>query len=316
MKLSAGAKRALTVLLIAAAVVYLGLTVARNREAIRGFDWDVDPLLLAASVVAHVLVLAWGVWVWGRVLERFEHPPVRLPTLLRIWFLSNLARYIPGKIFQFVAVAQLSRAAGLSGAVLLTSIVVHTALALLSAALISAWTLAGPLFPALPPVAVGAAATAAAVLLVHPRFLGWALGLLRRLTKRDVIRWNGGWGDGVLLLGLSVLSWALYGGAYWLMVASLTDVPGRALLMLTGVNALSFVFGYLAIVTPGGAGVREFAMTQLLLPILPVGVAAVIAIVSRLLNIAAELIGGGFVLLAFRPSRAAGPAPADAPPTA
>ena len=54
-------------------------------------------------------------------------------TLQRIWFLSNLARYLPGKVFQFIAVAQLSRGAGLSGAVLLTAMLVHTGITLLSA---------------------------------------------------------------------------------------------------------------------------------------------------------------------------------------
>ena len=304
MKIPPWVKRALTVLLIAATAWYLYRAIAGNAEALREFDWNVRPGLLVASTVAHVAVLAWGVWVWSQVLRRFEHPPVGLGTLLRIWFLSSLARYIPGKVFQFVAVAQLSRAAGLSGAVLLTSMVVHTGLALLSALLVSAWTLSGELsetyFPALPPLALGLGATAVSLLLVHPALLNWGTEVLRKVLKRDVIRWNGTWAHGIGLLGLSVLSWIFYGAVYWLLLVSLADVPAESVPVLTGINAFSFVVGYLSIVTPGGLGVREAAMTRLLLVMVPESVGAVLSIASRLWTIAAEILGGVLVLLLTR----------------
>ena len=300
-------KRIAGALLIAAAAYYLARTVAGNWDELRAFRWDVDAPLLVASTGVHVGVLMWGVWVWGRVLRRFDHPPVAAGMLQRIWFLSSLARYIPGKIFQFLAVAQLGSAAGLSGAVLLTSLIVQTGMTLLAALLLAAWTLTGALFPALSEVAVGVAATVLSVLCVHPRFLNGALGVIPRLLKKEVIRWNGSWADGVGLLALSGVSWMLYGGAYYLFLASLADVPARAVPMLSGVNALSFVIGYLSFVTPAGAGVREAAMTQLLLPLVPEPVGAVLAIASRLWTIAAELLGGALVLLLTR--RAAAPPP-------
>lgn len=292
-------RRLLGALLVAAAVWYLADAIAGNWRGLREHDWSVAPLRLWGSVAAHVAVLAWGVWVWGRVLARFEHPPVGLRTLQRIWFLSNLARYVPGKVFQFLAVAQMSRAAGLSGPVLLTSMLVQTGLALLAAVVVAAWTLGELFFPGVSPLWPGAVATAAGVLLVHPALLNAALAVIPRLLRREVIRWNGGWGDGVALLGLSVVSWILYGGAYHLFVSSLAEVPPRMLPALTGVNALSFVAGY-ASPLPGGAGLREVAMAGLLQPYLPAGVAAVLAIAARLWTIAAELLGGALAVAVVR----------------
>jgi glycosyltransferase 2 family protein len=286
-------------LLVAATVWWLGRLIAKNWAGLRGFDWRADPALLAASVAAHVAVLAWGVWVWSRVLRRFEHPPVRLGTLQRIWFLSNLARYLPGKVFQFVAVAQLSRTAGLSGTVLLTSMLVHTGFALLSAIVVASWTLAGGIVHGVDPRIPAAVVTLGAVLAVHPGFLNRLLGIIPRLLKKEVIRWNGGWMDGVALLGLSVVSWALYGGAYHMFMASLADVPWTLLPQMAGVNALSFFVGY-ASPLPGGAGLREVSMAGLLRPYLPEGVAAVMSLAARLWTIAAELIGGGLALLLVR----------------
>jgi uncharacterized membrane protein YbhN (UPF0104 family) len=252
------------------------------------------------------------VFVWSRVLTRFEHPPVRLSTLWRIWFLSNLARYIPGSVFALVTAAQLSRSAGLSAAVLLTSLLVHTSLTLVAAVVVSAWTLAPSLFPALPGRWIAAGVTAAAVLIVHPRVLNAIIGAIPRLFKRGVIGWNGSWLDGILVLVLGSVSWTIYGIAYYLFVRSLGPVPATAIPLLTGVNALAFVAGVLTPL-PGGLGAREAAMQRLLLQLLPAGVAGVISIAARLWSVAAELIGGALVL-AFTRGGLQAVAPPDAAP--
>jgi glycosyltransferase 2 family protein len=292
--------RALAALLIGAAAWYLSHAIAANWQALREHEWRVDVSLLGLSLVAHVAVLAWGVAVWGWVLRQFAGVPVPRAVLLRIWFLSNLARYVPGKIFQFVAVAQLGRAADVPAPVLLASLLVHTAFALLSAVVLAAWTIGPHLLAGFSPLSLGVPVAALAILLVHPGWLNRSLHLLGRLVRRELHGWHGSWRDGIWLLSLSVLSWVFYGIAYYLLLVSLTPIALAALPLLAGVNALSFVAGYLAIVTPGGLGVREAAMTGLLLPLLPPGVAAVLAIAARLWTIAAELIGGAAALLLWR----------------
>lgn len=286
-------------LLVAATVYWLGRLIARNWAELRGYEWRVDAPLLAASVGALVLVLALGVWGWSLALRRFEHPPVSTGELQRIWFLGNLARYIPGKVFQFVAVAQMSRTAGLSGSVVLTSLLVHTGMALLASGVLASWTLSGGIVRGVDPRAAALLATLLAVLAVHPAFLNRLLAVVPRLLRRDTIRWKGRWIDGVALLSLALSNWALYGVAYQLFVSALADVPWRLLPQMAGVNALSFLIGY-ASPLPGGAGLREVAMAELLRPYLPDGVAAVLSLASRLWTIAAELVGGTLAVLLAR----------------
>jgi glycosyltransferase 2 family protein len=288
------------ILLVAAAAIFLAATVARQWRQVEAFDWDIRWAALAASILGLTAVLAWGVVVWKLVLDRFEHPPVPFGALLEIWFLSNLARYVPGKIWQFVGAAELARIAGLSRVVVLTSMVVHMGFSLLAAAILSAlvlWPLGAP--DGVSTAALGVVA-ASSLLLVHPAVLNAALALVGRLFRRDVVRWGGRWRDGLLLLVLSVLSWVLYGGAFALFVHSVVGVGATAVLPLAGVNALSFLVGYLVFLTPAGLGAREGMMAVLLRPFAPAAIAAVVAVLSRLWTVAAELLGVVIVLAVRR----------------
>ncbi|CAN5259729.1 lysylphosphatidylglycerol synthase transmembrane domain-containing protein [soil metagenome] len=286
----------LTAIFIAGAAAFLAWTAARNWADVQRFEWNVRPLLLAASVVAHVAVLAWGVYVWGRVLRRFGFDAPAYPTLLRIWFGSALARYVPGAIWQFVAAAQLARGAGLAPALLLTSMLVHVGFSLLAAAATAAFTLSHPAMEAfgnLGPMAV----LVVAVVSIHPAVIGGMVRIVARVSRRSTLAWQGSWMDGVELFALSLLSWALYGGAFVLFASSVVSLPGGMALPLTGVNALSFLAGYLVVFAPAGLGVREVSMTVLLAGFLPAGVATLLAVASRLWTVVAELVGGALALL-------------------
>jgi len=294
------AGRLLAVTLVVAALLFLFRTITRNADQLRAFDWSVDPGLLLLSLAAHVLVLAWGVVVWHRILVHTTHQRIGLLGLERISFLSSIARYIPGKIWQFVAAAQLAGRAGIAPAAILTSLALQLGFTLLAAAVVSIATVPLPDAWPMGRAATVVLATGAAVLLSHPTVIRFALGVLPRALHQDVIAWTGAWRESVVLLTLSIVSWLLYGGAFHLFVSSLVELPGSALLPLTGVNALSFLAGYLVFIAPAGLGARELAMTALLAPIVPSYVAAVVAILARLWTIAAELVGAAIVLVLGR----------------
>jgi glycosyltransferase 2 family protein len=305
-------RRLVTLALVALAVWFLYRTVANNWEELRGFEWRVRGGLLALSIAAHVAVLAFGVFIWSRVLTHFETNAAGFRTLLRVWSLSNAARYIPGGVWQFFAAAQLSRSAGLPGVLALTSMMVHVLLSLLAAVTVSAAVLPReiPEFGPFATVPARLVILAVALAIVHPRVVNGLLALVPKALRREVLVWRGSWGDGIGLLLLANLSWLLYGVAYTLFVASLAPVDLRALFPFTAVNALSFTAGYLAVPVPGGVGVRESAMTLLLAPYLTAGVAAIVSVAARLWSVAAELLLVALGLL-LRGGAAAQAAPPD-----
>ncbi|MDP9348552.1 MAG: lysylphosphatidylglycerol synthase domain-containing protein [Gemmatimonadota bacterium] len=300
MKLSPRWRRALSFALVAAVFVFLGAEIYRNAEQLRSFRWDVRPGFLAVSVAVLAGVLLWGVAVWGAVLRKFG-ATVPFGELARAWFLSNLSRYIPGVVWQFVSLAQLGRGAGLGPSASVMSLLVQMGFLLLSAAVLGVYllplSLAGVLAPSLPVLRLLAPF---ALALVHPAVIRTGLGAVARVTRRETPSWSGTWVDGVLFLLLSAGAWALSGGAFYLFLLSFVDLPAGALPAVIAMNALAFIVGYAAFFAPGGIGFKEAALTLLLAGLMPPAVAASLAIAARLWTVAAELLPIPFLLYGRR----------------
>ncbi|HET6762333.1 MAG TPA: lysylphosphatidylglycerol synthase domain-containing protein [Longimicrobiaceae bacterium] len=283
-------KRAVAVALVVAAIWYLGSSLKDNWGAVGAFHWQVNPLLLAASVLAQVLVLVFGVFLWMLVMRSFRGAPVGFRLLLVVWALSGLARYIPGgAVWQLAAASQMAESRGLSRARMVTSLLIHSALAALAAGVVGVLVLP---FKVLRTGSLPAWTPWLALLVVfavHPRVLNGALALLNRITRRELLAWEASWPRGIAILALECANWMVFGGAYWLFLRSLAPFPPSAILQVCGVFSLSFLSGFVS-PSGGGLGMRELAMQRLLEPYFPAAVAVLIAAVARLWTIAAELL--------------------------
>lgn len=299
MKISPSLRRWLAATLVLAAAVFIGWRIFSDLERLRTFEWKLRPWLLALSVLLLSGVYLWGVLVWQLVLRICGlRAPFR--ALARAWFLSNLSRYIPGVVWQFLTLAQLGPAVGLTPAVTVMSLLVQMGFILLSAGVLGVWLLplelAGALAPALPVLRWMAPL---ALLGVHPRVIGATLGLAGRVTKREMPEWRGSWLGGIGVLLLSGLSWCLSGAAFFLFLNSFVTLPLSTLPAVIAMNALAFVVGYVVVIAPGGAGFKEGALTLLLATLVPPGVGAALAVLSRLWTIAGEALPA-MVLVARR----------------
>jgi glycosyltransferase 2 family protein len=70
--------------------------------------------------------------------------------------------------------------------------------------------------------------------------------------------------------------------------------------------AAAYAAGFLSLLTPAGLGVREGVLVVALAPVLPAGPALVVALLSRLWMMLAELAGAGVAQLAARRTRVRG----------
>ena len=299
MKLPPGARRVLSILLMAAAFAFLGAEIVKNIDQLRGFDWRVRPALLLASVMLLSLLLFLGVVIWAAVLRRFGVDAPLLP-LARAWFISNVSRYIPGVVWQFLSLAELGAGAGLTPAVAISSLLVQMGFMLVGAGVIGVYFLPADAAGVLAPAQDAARWLAPlAIVAVHPRVIRFLLAHTGRITRTTGLEWRGGWLDSVWMLVLAGLAWAGTGAAFFLFLRSFVDVPLALLPALTAMNALAFIVGYAAFFAPGGLGFREAALTLLLSSLMPPAVAASLSVAARLWGIGAEVIPA----VALLPSR-------------
>lgn len=245
-------------------------------------------ILLSAVVVwatYGLLIAAWRgvIRAWGE--------PLGPTQALRIWALSNLGRYLPGKVWSVAGLAVLARRAGVAGWAAVGSALVLQAVAVGSGVAVTAATVpnaASPLW--LAAAAATAAGTVAA--LSAPRAVGW----LNRIVP----------GGGLRPLGVSAVarattvtavSWAGYGVAFWCLARGLVGETALSLASAVGVFAAGYIVGLLAIFAPGGVVVREGVFVTLLTPSLGPGPALALSVASRLLLTVTELTAAGAGLL-------------------
>jgi glycosyltransferase 2 family protein len=287
----AALRKAGAVVFVGAAFLFLGIALAGQREELLAHGWRFRPLPLVASLLVLIAALAASAGIWRATLRHLG-ADVPLPVLLRIWFLSSLGRYIPGKVWQFVGVAELSRVATIPVIAAVTSLVLYMGLIVLAAWIIGIYLLPPALLGPLGAV-VWPARLLTPLLLVslHPSLLGPLVGWTARLTRQPLTIWSASWGSALWLLLLALLQWAAFGVAFSLFVASLTPIGLADVPALTAAFALSFLAGYLVIIAPAGLGAKEGALALLLAGSATVsGVAILVAIGARVWLIVGEVL--------------------------
>jgi len=224
---------------------------------------------------------------------------------MRVFYLGQLAKYVPGTIWPAVTQMRLGRDYRVppraSGAAFVVFMLV----------LVGTGLLVGlPVVPLLGRAAVDEYRWLVLVLplvalaLAPPvlnRAVALALGVIGRpplpapLSLAGVLR----------VAGWALASWCCYGVQVYVLARGL-GVEGGGLLWLqgTGAFAAAFASGLLLVLTPAGAGVREAALLLLLGSTVTVPAAAVIAVVSRLLFIVGDLAWTAVAVAAARPGRA------------
>ena len=213
---------------------------------------------------------------------------------LRMFVRSNLARYIPGVVWQFAGLAALAVEEGVSplavtGAVLLQQLVLLATGIVLSIALASALLTSTGL--TLPPWAMLATALAGLVLLIV---------LFRRLAplvSHRVPLPNPPWASFARYVAGCTVGWIGYGLAFWLLGrALLGEAASPPLLLAAPAFVASYVAGIIAVFAPGGIVVREAALVATLGGHIGVDRAFLLAVAARLWAITLEILSVVVVL--------------------
>jgi hypothetical protein len=220
---------------------------------------------------------------------------------MRVFYLGQLGKYLPGTIWPAVTQMRLGRDYQVppraSGAAFVVFMLVIVGTGLLVGV------------PVIPLLGEDAADQYHWLLLVLPLLavavappvLNRALALALRLARRPPLPAPLSLGGILRVAGWAIASWLCYGVHVYLLARQL-GAEGGALLWLqsTGAFAAAFASGPLLVIAPAGAGVREAALLLLLGSTITAPRAAVIAVISRLLFIVGDLAWAAIALVAER----------------
>lgn len=243
-----------------------------------------------------VLVQTWRqvVQAWGERLSFADGA--------RIWFVSNLGTYIPGRVWAIAAMGTLAQEVGISPVAAAGSSLVVQLVNVVTG--FGVFAVAGAHGMQLPGGTGAGIVALAALVLLTPWLVPLAVQVLNRVSKRQFAvphlptsaLWWAAAG--------TTLAWVLYGVAFQWFASGVSGgatagTTGDWIALFTG----SYLLGFIAVFTPGGLGVREGAMALLLKQSgLAVGsLAALLVVASRVWLTILDILPGVLFLL-LRPA--------------
>lgn len=285
----------------AAAVVvvgFFGIALSSRWQDVTSRKWKLEPGYFALASILLAASYALVAVLWAVALRRAAGLPVARGA--RIWFLANLARYVPGNVWSFVGAVELAKREGVARRTTLATMALTQLLSVGVALLVGLPVLAAEWARLGRPALYGAVAVAvlAALALAFRRRLG---ALLRRrypgVEAADLVPAPG---TAVLLGAGYACYWAVTGLAFAALVRSVHPLDAGDIPLTVAAYAAAYAVGFLALVTPAGLGVREGVLAVALVPVMPAGAALLVALLSRLWMMAFELLGAGVTLAVER----------------
>jgi uncharacterized membrane protein YbhN (UPF0104 family) len=274
--------------------------VVASRAEVADALRRLDPaaLWLAALLTLANVLLAGMVW-WTVLADLGSRLPLRVAA--RVFYVGQLGKYLPGSVWPLVAQAELgrdyhvprSRTATATAVTLLLS--VASALALVVAML--------PFVHGLVPRRFAWAPFLVLPMLValHPAVIGRLVNRGLRMVGRPPLERPTSLAGTARAIGWAWGSWICAGLQVWILAVSLgAPLTPRVVALAVGGYVLAWAVGFLVVISPAGAGVREVVLAGVLSGFLDRGEVVVVVLLSRVLFTLADLALAGFGVAAER----------------
>jgi|GEM_PF-1402145 len=265
-----------------------------SRLSVRTLDIRPGYLIISAMLLLFGLLLE--VWVWQKNLQMVGGN-ISLKNSFKLYYLANLTRYLPGKIWSVLGFMKVGQSANLQPVTTFIGLATGLVSSLVSALLL------GVLLLLLSRAQLTHFSLWAATLillfsiwLLHPVSANLAFKLTGKIIKRPFPRLEYTFRQIMFLVGLYTLAWAVFSFSFVFLVKSFAALTQLQFVYVLGVFPLAYALGYLAIFSPGGWGVREGGLTLLLSLTLPTYLAVAVALASRLMFTVVEVIFFGIAL--------------------
>ena len=238
------------------------------------------PLLISAFLVMFAWMAVYGL-TW-KVLLKGLGERISLYNSVSVLAVSQVGKYIPGKLWFTVGRMYLAKKLGISEAKTAVSTAMELALSLLGAVILFGFAVA------LIPQGIVPSRVYLAFLLipfcivaVYPPILNRVTGFILKRLHQPVFEVRMTFVRLLAVLGLFVLMWVIEGLGCYILIRSFYPIELSRLPMVAGAFALSWILGFIVLISPAGLGVREGIFTFALRLVMPEPVAIIAALLSR-----------------------------------
>ena len=295
-------RRAVEIAVTAAFLAYVGYALAKRWGDVRGVIGDLSLPALGLSL-AGALAAVWCAFLSWRVLLADFGSRVPVTGAMRIFFVGQLGKYLPGKVWPVLTQMRLGRAHNVPGRSSAAAVLITMFITLGTGLLLTAVAL---------PLLGGKAwqnywwtlfTVPVAFVVLLPPVLNRLLALAMRLARREAMPQPLSARGIGLAVFWAVATWLCYGVHLWALLLDLGAGGSDLIVRSVAAFAGAWSIGFLLAIAPAGLGPRETALVVLLAGSVSEPVALVAAVVSRLLMTLADLAWPAVALLSDRRRR-------------
>lgn len=270
-------------LVVAGSFYFLGSRLVRDWRQIPFADLRFHPLpLLGAFAIFIFLHFPLYGWAWRFLLAGLGEklPFLRATVILAV---TQLGKYIPGKVWFTLGRMSLCRQEGISEAKTMVSVILEIVLSLLAALL-----LLGLAVLFIPRAVIPSslyllfALVPACLALASPPLLNRLLRIVLPRLRQPVFALQLSYWKLLLIITMYLADWTLQGIGSWLLINSFYPLSFAYLPVIIGGFAVSWMIGFLLLVAPAGLGVREGVLTLILKLVMPLPLAIIAAGLTRM----------------------------------
>lgn len=224
-------------------------------------------------------------------------------TSLRVYFESQIGKYIPGSVWPVVSQMEMAKSEGFSRVRSGTAAVLAMIVGVVTSGSVAAILLVASSPSALKTYWYVLLAVGLGAIVISPGGLRLILGVLGRVFRKkfDTSEING---HGILLsVGWGVLMWLSYGVHTWVILGDLTGPDRVSFISATAAFTLAWVVGFLVVIAPAGVGIREAVMVVVLSGSVDERSALAFAVISRVILTVVDGLAAGGAFVIERPWR-------------
>lgn len=272
---------------------YIGKSITGNLDKIKDIEIsEFDPKYMFFSVVTLFISLLYPVFAWKFLIFSLGEK-INTLSALRVWFISNLGRYVPGKILQFAGLVFFAGREGVNKSKAFQSVlysqITANGLGIFMGLTLLTLKSGSNRFPNEFHLSLIIAAVFIIVLWFPSLFLRSSNYFLEKMKKQKfeqtLTRKNY-----LVYMLLQLINWFVMSFSFILLINSYTTLSVTKHPEVLFILPISWTLGLIAIFAPGGLGVREGSMSYWLSHFIPIEFALIIPWIYRILITLSEII--------------------------